>query len=102
DRLCVRFGAAATPLALIIALIWLVHPLQTESVTYIYQRAESMMGLCYLTVLYCVIRGARSARPLRWYIAGIAAGFLGMGCKQVIATAPAIVFLYDYVFLSQS
>ena len=53
-----RFGSAATPLALASALIWTVHPLQTESVTYIVQRAESLAGFFYLLTLYCVIRGA--------------------------------------------
>jgi tetratricopeptide (TPR) repeat protein len=53
-----RFGRAAAPLALAAALIWTVHPLQTESVTYVVQRAESLMGLFYLLTLYCVIRGA--------------------------------------------
>ena len=53
-------AAAATPLALVIALLWAVHPLQTESVTYIVQRAESLMGLFYLLTLYCFIRGADS------------------------------------------
>ena len=53
-----RFGQAATPLALASALLWLVHPLQTESVTYIVQRAESLAGLFYLLTLYGVIRGA--------------------------------------------
>jgi tetratricopeptide (TPR) repeat protein len=56
--LCDRFGRAATPLALAIALVWAIHPLQTESVTYVAQRAESGFGLFYLLVLYCVIRGA--------------------------------------------
>ena len=31
------------------ALLWTVHPLQTEAVTYIIQRMESLMGLFYLT-----------------------------------------------------
>jgi tetratricopeptide (TPR) repeat protein len=53
-----RFGTAAMPLALASALIWTVHPLQTESVTYIVQRAESLAGMFYLLTLYCVIRGA--------------------------------------------
>jgi len=57
-RLRQRFGMAAGPLALVIAVIWVVHPLQTESVAYIAQRAESMMGLFYLLTLYCAIRGA--------------------------------------------
>jgi tetratricopeptide (TPR) repeat protein len=53
-----RFGKAATPLALAAALIWTVHPLHTESVTYIMQRAESLAGCFYLLTLYGVIRGA--------------------------------------------
>jgi hypothetical protein len=52
-----RFGSAATPLALAVALLWAVHPLLTESVTYVIQRAESLMGLFYLLTLYCFIRG---------------------------------------------
>jgi len=57
-----RFGRAATWLALAAALLWALHPLQTESVTYVSQRAESLMGLFYLLTLYCVIRGAGGAR----------------------------------------
>jgi len=53
-----RFGQAATPLALACALLWALHPLQTESVSYIVQRAESLAGFFYLLTLYCVIRGA--------------------------------------------
>ncbi len=34
-----RFGGAALPLALAVAAIWTLHPLQTESVTYVVQRA---------------------------------------------------------------
>jgi hypothetical protein len=50
----------ALGLALAVALLWLVHPLNTEAVTYIIQRAESLMGLFYLLTLYCFIRGAKS------------------------------------------
>ena len=52
-----RFGSAALPLALAVALLWTLHPLQTEAVTYVVQRAESLMGLFYLLTLYCSIRG---------------------------------------------
>jgi Flp pilus assembly protein TadD len=47
----------ATPLALAVAVLWVVHPLQTEAVTYLSQRAESLMGLFYLLTLYCFVRG---------------------------------------------
>ncbi len=52
-----RLQSDATSLALAIALLWTVHPLQTEAVTYVVQRAESLMGLLYLLTLYCFIRG---------------------------------------------
>jgi tetratricopeptide (TPR) repeat protein len=51
-----RYGEAALPLAAFAALLWTLHPLQTEAVTYISQRAESLMGLFYLLTLYCFIR----------------------------------------------
>ena len=51
------FREDATWLALAVAALWTLHPLQTESVTYIVQRAESLMGLFYLLTLYCFIRG---------------------------------------------
>jgi len=54
------YGEAALPLAACAALLWTLHPLQTESVTYISQRAESLMGLFYLLALYCFIRAVQS------------------------------------------
>ena len=95
-----RFGGASTGLAAAAALIWALHPLQTESVTYVVQRAESLMGICYLLTLYAVIRGASSERPWPWYAAAIAVCALGMGAKEVMATAPIVVLLYDRAFLS--
>jgi tetratricopeptide (TPR) repeat protein len=51
---------SATVLAFAIALLWTVHPLQTESVTSVIQRTESLMGLFYLLTLYCFIRGTEN------------------------------------------
>ena len=50
--LAAKFAADATPLAFALAALWMLHPLQTESVTYIAQRAESLAGLCLLLTLY--------------------------------------------------
>ena len=97
-----RFGMAAEPLALVIALIWVVHPLQTESVSYIVQRVESLMGLFYLLTLYCVIHGAESDSPKLWYVLSVASCLLGMASKEVMVSAPLIVLLYDRTFLGGS
>jgi tetratricopeptide (TPR) repeat protein len=101
-RLRERFGAAANGLALITAVLWIVHPLQTESVTYIIQRCESMMGLFYLLTLYCFIRGTVSERPRLWYGLCVTACALGMACKEVMVSAPLMVLLYDRTFVSGS
>ena len=55
-----RYGDAALPLAAFAGLLWTLHPLLTEAVTYISQRAESLMGLFYLLTLYGFIRSVRA------------------------------------------
>ena len=102
ERLRPRFGEAAPWLALVVALIWVVHPLQTQSVTYVIQRGESLMGLFYLLTLYCVIRGVRSSQRGWWYAAAVVACALGMGSKAVMITAPVVVLAYDWVFLGNT
>ena len=97
-----RFGAVADELALAIAVLWTVHPLQTESVTYVVQRAESIMGMFYLLTLYCFIRGAESEHARLWYGLSVVACALGMASKEVMVTAPVMVLLYDRAFLSGS
>jgi len=102
EPLRARYAGAAPRLATAVAALWLVHPLQTESVTYIIQRAESLMGLFYLLTLYCVVRGSLSPHSAGWYITAVVACVLGMGSKEVMVTAPVLTLLYDRVFLSRS
>jgi protein O-mannosyl-transferase len=97
-----RFGAVADKLALAVAVLWTVHPLLTESVTYVIQRTESLMGLFYLLTLYCFIRAAESPRPRVWYGLCVTACALGMASKEVMVSAPLMVLLYDWVFLAPS
>ena len=97
-----RFGEDAPFLAVLIALLWAVHPLQTEAVTYVVQRVESLAGLFYLLTLYAFIRSAGSPRPRAWQAGAAVACLLGMLTKEVMVTAPLIVFLYDRTFISGS
>lgn len=97
-----RFRNAADWLAFGVALLWTVHPLQTQSVSYLTQRSESLMGLFYLLTVYCVIRGAASARGGVWYAGAVIACALSIGSKAVAVTAPLTVLLYDRMFLSTS
>src|SRR5215212_6604764 len=58
-------------LAVIVAGVWMLHPLQTDTVTYLVQRTEGLMGLFYLLTLYCSIRGFSAEKPAvaRWWYA---------------------------------
>jgi protein O-mannosyl-transferase len=98
--LTTRFGAHADLLAWATALIWLVHPLNSEVIDYVIQRTESMMGLFYLLTLYAAVRAMSdtgvSAR--RWHAYAIACSALGMATKESMVTAPVMVLLYDAVF----
>ncbi len=97
-----RFGERSTELAAAVALIWVAHPLQTQAVTYIIQRCESLMGLFYLLTLYCAIRSFDSSRKRFWIAAAVVACGAGMLSKEVMITAPLAVLLYDGLFLSGS
>lgn len=100
-----RHAGAASALAFAIAALWALHPLLTQAVTYTVQRAESLMGLFYLLTLYGFVRAAEATdqqQRRRWYGAGVAACALGMGTKEVMATAPLLVLLYDRTFAAGS
>ena len=94
--------ATGTYAAAAIALLWLVHPLQTGSVTYVIQRCESLMGMFFLGTLYFTLRASASEAKRRWYAAALLFYLLGMFCKQVMVTAPLVILLYDRTFLSLS
>jgi len=93
--------ARATIWAGFVAALWALHPLQTESVTYIIQRAESLTGLCYLFTLYAFVRGVEG-KSTGWLVGSWLACLAGMGAKEVMATVPVVVFLYDRTFFSGS
>ncbi|MBL8789225.1 MAG: tetratricopeptide repeat protein [Rhizobiales bacterium] len=95
------FWRRATLLAWTVAAIWALHPLQTEAVTYIVQRLESMMALFYLATLFCWAKAVDRNSPA-WFVLAAAMCALGMGTKEVMITAPLTVFLYDGIFLSRS
>jgi tetratricopeptide (TPR) repeat protein len=96
-----RFETSAPWLAGAIAAIWLVHPLNTQAVTYIVQRAESLAALFYLAVIYFLIRDAEKL-SLGWKLSAILSCALGMATKESMATTPLVALLYDRTFVAGS
>lgn len=98
-RVVARLGRAGTGtdhLAFFAALLWAVHPLQTESVIGIAQRTELLCGFFYLATLYAFTRGVTGSRG--WFFVSGATCLLGMTSKEVMVTAPIVVFLLDRTF----
>ncbi|MBT8366680.1 MAG: tetratricopeptide repeat protein [Deltaproteobacteria bacterium] len=81
--------------------IWLVHPLQTQSVTYLVQRMNSMAAMFYVLsmLLYVKFRLAANSRG-KWLllIGCILASLLAFGTKEISATLPGFIILYEWFF----
>jgi tetratricopeptide (TPR) repeat protein len=78
----------------------LVHPLQTESVTYLVQRAESLSTLFYLGSFYSFIRYTNGR--ISGAVMSIVLLVAGILTKEIVATAPLLFLLYDYAFVTGS
>ena len=99
-----QFGPPYVLIAFAVALLWLVHPLNSEVVDYVSSRSESMMAACYLLTLYAAARAhdATSRPPAVWMAAAIAACAAGMASKESMVTAPLMVVAYDRAFAYDS
>ncbi|WP_165698918.1 tetratricopeptide repeat protein [Bremerella volcania] len=97
-----RYRDHAMLLATAIALLWAIHPLQTQSVTYIVQRYESLMGMCFLLSLFCFVKGFTSKYRAAWYLGSVIACAASAMCKEVAVVIPLVVLWYDRAFLAES
>lgn len=84
--------------ALACALLWGVHPLQTQAVTYIIQRCESLMALFFMMTFYCALRGCQSEDQTRWHLLAIMCFLFAVGSKEVAVIAPLVLLSYEWVF----
>jgi protein O-mannosyl-transferase len=87
--------------AVVSSLIFLLHPIQTQSVIYLVQRSTLLCGLCYLATIYFYAR-ARTGGEDKFYVAALAVAFLGMFTKPPFMTIPLAIGLYDLCFFGFS
>jgi len=83
------------------ALLWLVHPVQTESVTYIVQRMNSMAAMFYLLafLLYVEARVTEKTwKRLCLFASSLFSALLALGSKEIAATLPFSILLYEWYF----
>ena len=83
------------------AFIWMVHPLQTQSVAYLVQRMNSLATMFYILsmLLYVKFRLKAGDRGKWLSFAGcVLAGVLAVGSKEIAATLPIFIILYEWYF----
>ena len=97
-----KFYGRISTISLITAGTWALHPLQTESVSYITQRYESLMGFFVLLTFYAVLRMAEDNSPLLWAMVATISCFLALGSKEVAVSLPFLVLLFDRTYLTGS
>ena len=83
------------------ALIWLAHPIQTQSVTYIVQRHNSLAALFYILSFLLYVKGRLSdhtGKKWSWFGGAGLIWVLALGSKQNAATLPIMIFFYEWYF----
>jgi protein O-mannosyl-transferase len=81
--------------------IWLVHPIQTQTVSYIVQRMNCMAAMFYILslLLYIKARLVSSTRiKLALFIGCLLSGLFSLGSKEIAASLPFVIFLYEWYF----
>ncbi len=95
-----------TLMALFIALICILHPIQTQAVSYIVQRMASMSTMFYIMSIYFYGKGrlqyvkeGLNKGVFLLYLFSLLSGILGILSKQIVATLPAAILLFELFFI---
>ncbi len=93
-------GVPAGWLALVAALVFVAHPIQTQAVTYVVQRMSSLCAGFYLLalLLHATGRSRRGTPRALLFAAGVGAGLLALFTKQIAATLPLAVLGVEWFF----
>ena len=93
-------------IAFFAALLWIVQPVGTQSVTYICQRMASMVALFYILSLLFYVQGRMAVRqsPSNWRKPGLyffgclLSSVCAFATKENAGTLPLIILLYEWFF----
>jgi len=84
------------------ALFFLLHPIETETVTYISGRPTGMAAFFCLLSLYLFIRATESPLPRRrftvWYGAALLSFVLALLSKEIAVILPGLLLVWHWVF----
>jgi tetratricopeptide (TPR) repeat protein len=88
--------------ALLCSALFLVHPVQTQAVTYIVQRFASLAAFFYLLSLVCYAEARvceAKVRRVGFYTGALLSAALALKTKENAFTLPVIMALYEFFFM---
>ena len=94
-------AASAWLPALFAGLVFAVHPVQTQAVTYVVQRMTSLSAALTLLALLSYVAGRMSSggwKRLAWWLLGLVSWALALAAKQIAVPLPFVVLLYEWYF----
>lgn len=97
-----RSPAGVRWLPLLAALIFALHPLQTQAVTYITQRLASLAALWYLLALASYLGARLSSAPAAWLVGFCIAALAAFFTKQNTVTLPLACLLLEIACFPKS
>ncbi|MDA3894757.1 MAG: hypothetical protein PF482_01275 [Desulfobacteraceae bacterium] len=92
-------------IAFVSALIWMIHPLQTNAVTYIVQRMSSLSAMFFILSMLLYIHGRTLMRQRRlgvsvcFFSGCFFSGICAVASKENAATLPLFIFLFEWFFM---
>ena len=92
-------------IAFLTGMLFVTHPLATQSVTYIYQRLASLATLFYLLSVILFVKGKlqeNNKTAMVLFCASIVSGVCGILTKEIVFTLPFAIILYYYCFMKTS
>ena len=88
-------------LAFMISLLFLVHPLNIQAVTYVVQRMTSMSALFFLLAFGCYLYArnwAGKSKKIFLYFFCVLFWLIALGCKEIAFVFPLVIIVYEYAF----
>lgn len=98
-----ELSARASEVAFATSLLFAVHPVQTQAVTYIVQRASSLSAMFYLACMTAYLMARMSAQGwLRWAMFGVSAcsALLAMKSKETAYSIPLAIAAIEALLFS--
>lgn len=92
---------ALQEMAFFASALFVVHPIQTQSVTYIVQRFELLSTMFYLLAIIFYIKARKVPSVWRYfyYITSLLSAFLAMKTKEISFTIPITAIVVEYLFI---